>query len=206
MSSAVDICNLALACLGDAATVASIEPPEGSAQAQHCAIFYPMARNTLLEMHEWSFATTCTACTLKSECVSGWAYAYARPADALKIIAVERSKTSQHGEFTQPPVEYACSASVDGTQVILCNEPEVSVRYIKIIEDAALFPPLFVMALSWHLAAMLAGPVLGGAEGSAQAQRCEAMAFNFLDQARTTDANHSDKKPRVLPGSIRARF
>lgn len=51
MASEVDICNLALARLGDNATVASIDPPEGSAQAEHCARFYAIARDSLLEMH-----------------------------------------------------------------------------------------------------------------------------------------------------------
>ena len=56
MASEVEICNLALARLGDAATVVSIDPPEGSAQAEHCAMFYPMARDTLLAQHPWGFA------------------------------------------------------------------------------------------------------------------------------------------------------
>ena len=50
MASEVDICNLALGHLGDNATVASLNPPEGSVQAQHCARFYPIARDALLEM------------------------------------------------------------------------------------------------------------------------------------------------------------
>ncbi|NBQ76422.1 MAG: hypothetical protein EBU14_13895, partial [Acetobacteraceae bacterium] len=57
MASEVDICNLALANLGDTATVASINPPEGSAQSEHCSRFYPIARDTLLEMHNWNFST-----------------------------------------------------------------------------------------------------------------------------------------------------
>ena len=57
MSSEIDICNLALARLGDDATVASIDPPEGSAQAEQCARFYSIARDTMLEMHDWRFAT-----------------------------------------------------------------------------------------------------------------------------------------------------
>ena len=48
MASAVDICNLALSHLGDTATVASLDPPEGSAQAEHCARFYPVARDALV--------------------------------------------------------------------------------------------------------------------------------------------------------------
>lgn len=55
MASAVDICNLALARLGDSATVASIDPPEGSAQSEHCARFYPLARRQIFEAHNWSF-------------------------------------------------------------------------------------------------------------------------------------------------------
>ena len=58
MASEVDICNLALSHLGDTATIASLDPPEGSAQAEHCARFYPIARDSLLEMHAWGFATS----------------------------------------------------------------------------------------------------------------------------------------------------
>ena len=57
MASEVEICNLALSHLGDTATVASSDPPEGSAQAEHCARFYPIARDALLEMQNWKFAT-----------------------------------------------------------------------------------------------------------------------------------------------------
>ena len=53
MASEIAICNLALSHLGDAANIASIDPPEGSAQAEHCATFYPIARDSLLEMHDW---------------------------------------------------------------------------------------------------------------------------------------------------------
>lgn len=55
MASEVEISNLALSRIGDSATVSSINPPEGSAQAEHCQRFYPIARNSLLEMHAWSF-------------------------------------------------------------------------------------------------------------------------------------------------------
>ena len=43
MATEVDICNLALAHLGDDATIATIKPPEGSAQAEKAARFYPIA-------------------------------------------------------------------------------------------------------------------------------------------------------------------
>ena len=42
MFSVVEICNLALSHLGDRATVVSIDPPEGSAQAEHCKTYWPL--------------------------------------------------------------------------------------------------------------------------------------------------------------------
>ena len=52
MSSVVDICNIALSRLGDRATVTSIDPPEGSAQADHCRRFYPIALKTILAAYK----------------------------------------------------------------------------------------------------------------------------------------------------------
>jgi hypothetical protein len=66
VASEVDICNLALGHIGDSATVSSINPPEGSAQAEHCSRFYPIARDSLLEMHNWGFATKRTNLALLS--------------------------------------------------------------------------------------------------------------------------------------------
>jgi hypothetical protein len=88
MASVVDICNLALAHLGDNATIASIDPPEGSAQAEHCQRFYPIARDTLLEMHSWSFSTKRAYGAEVENTWSMWEYAYAMPNDASDIIAV----------------------------------------------------------------------------------------------------------------------
>ena len=88
MASVVDICNLALAHLGDNATIASIDPPEGSAQAEHCQRFYPIARDTLLEMHSWSFATKRAYGAEVENTWPMWEYAYAMPGDASDIIAI----------------------------------------------------------------------------------------------------------------------
>ena len=77
MASDVGICNLALSRLGDAATVSSIDPPEGSTQADLCATFYPMARDSLLEMHAWAFATRRVDLSLLTAETDAWVYAYA---------------------------------------------------------------------------------------------------------------------------------
>lgn len=99
--SEVVICNLALAHLGDTATVASISPPDDSVQAQLCARFYPVARDALLEMAAWGFATRRVSLALLQEAVDGssprvypdkspatWRFMYALPNDALNVLAV----------------------------------------------------------------------------------------------------------------------
>ena len=88
MPSVVEICNLALAHLGDDATVASIDPPEGSAQSEHCARFYPIARDSLLQMHTWSFASRRVSLAQVTMPYTMWKYAYGVPADMLTAVAV----------------------------------------------------------------------------------------------------------------------
>ena len=89
MASIVGICNLALARLGDEATVISINPPEGSAQAGHCQRFYPMALDSLLESHAWGFATKrATLAPWVSAAPAEWGYAYAVPGDMLRALSV----------------------------------------------------------------------------------------------------------------------
>ena len=66
MASDVDICNLALSFLGDDANVSSISPPEGSQQSEHCARFYPIARDGLLQMHNWNWASRRRASEVRS--------------------------------------------------------------------------------------------------------------------------------------------
>lgn len=99
--SEVTICNLALSHLGDTASVASISPPDSSVQAQLCARFYFAARNALLEMATWGFATRRIALSLLQEVVDGssprvypdntpatWRYMYALPSGVINIISV----------------------------------------------------------------------------------------------------------------------
>ena len=57
MASEVQICNLALSRIGEDGSIISLDPPEGSEHAAACAAFYQRALGSLLESHDWSFAT-----------------------------------------------------------------------------------------------------------------------------------------------------
>lgn len=196
MASEVDICNLALAHLGDNATVASIDPPEGSAQAEHCARFYPVARDSLLEMHAWRFATQRQALAALAEPSWDWAFAYAEPTGTLKLLAV-LPMTATSDDETQP---------FDSESGVIRSDCEnASLKFIARVSDTTKFPPLFVDALAWLLASYLAGPVLKGEAGAAAAKSCLQSFAMAMSSAKVSDANQRKVRPRHTPGWIAGR-
>lgn len=199
MASDIDICNLALAHLGDNATVASISPAEGSAQAEHCARFYPIARDSLLEMRPWGFATKRVQLALLGSGWPEWDYSYMQPVDALNIIAVlppDASDDYSVGLANVPntaggayvPKAFSCEVDDSGNDVILTDQADAVLRYTATVTDTTRFSPLFVTTLSWHLASFLAGPVIKGDAGAAEAKRCASMMQAFLSEAIESDA------------------
>lgn len=184
MSSEVDICNRALGNLGDEANVSAINPSDGSAQADHCVTFYPMARDQTLQRHAWSFATKRQALALLSttELPGNWLYAYQLPSDCLQPIAVLAPvDITTSGSLTSfPPTdplnlrfknnddsenEYICETLANGTEVIYTNVETAILRYVRNITDTTKFTPLFTAAVSRLLSSMLAGPILKGETG-----------------------------------------
>ena len=209
MATEVDICNLALAHLGDDATIASLNPPEGSAQAEKAARFYPIARNSLLEMHTWNFAAKRGNIALTTNSLDQWDYAYVAPADMMSPVAII-SPTAQNDYATRmsagdtpggitsnyaPTIvagQYSPQQFAIEGDLIYTNQENAMLRYQAFITDPSLFSPLFVITLSWHLASMLAGPVIKGDQGAAEAKRCTQMMANYLTSAKQSDNLHRD--------------
>lgn len=201
MASEVDICNLALAHLGDNATVASIDPPEGSAQAEHCARFYPVARDSLLEMHAWKFATRRVLLAQLTTDTWNWSFAYAEPTGVLKLLAVLPASAASDAD-TQ---DYEAETDGNGTPIILTDQEGASLRYVAHVIDTTVFSPLFVDALTWLLASYLAGPVLKGDAGAAMAKACLQSFMLALSNAKTSDANQRKVRPEHKPDWIAGR-
>jgi hypothetical protein len=215
MASVVDVCNLALAHLGDDATVSSIDPPEGSAQAEHCKRFYAIARDTLLQLHNWNFASKRVALAQVTNPTTQWDYAYAVPSDCSVVISVLASDSidDYSGRMIPtdtpyfPPVvaagmympqPYCVEVDTLGNKVIYTNQETATLRYQALITDSAKFDALFVITLSWHLASMLAGPIIKGDAGSAEAKRCIQMMGGYLQTAKASDSNQRNIKPEHI--------
>lgn len=215
MASEVDIANLALANLGDNATVASLDPPEGSAQAEHCARFYPIARDALLESHTWGFATKRAQLAELTSPSSSWTYCYSVPSNMLVAIAVlppdvvddysdnSASQETAVGEYIGQP--FVIESLDDGTSVIYTDQEDAVLRYTARITDPTKFSPLFTHALAWSLSSMLAGPIIKGDAGMAEAKRCLQMMNLYLGQAKVSDANQRNIKPKKVVSWIARR-
>jgi hypothetical protein len=120
--SEVTICNLALSHIGDTATVMSIKPPDSSVQAQLCARFYYVARNAVLEMAAWGFATRrvklaelwgphCNWDDPACAALPGywhhhtWRFGYALPSAVINALAVQQKDAPDDYEAFFGPVE-----------------------------------------------------------------------------------------------------
>lgn len=220
MASEVDICNIALGHLGDEAAISAISPPDGSVQASHCARIYPMARDELLESHNWRFALRRAALALVSttEQPQEWGYTYAYPS-CLRVIAVRPANeptTANAGlifdqeEFLSKPTTFPFTIETlsDGSQVIYTNVENATVMYVALVTDTAKFSPLFRAALARLMAHYLAGPILKGKAGMAVAKdQLELFEKIAGPRAKAADANASQNKPydNFIPSSLAAR-
>lgn len=207
MATETDICNLALAALGDEATVTSIDPPEGSAQADHCAQWYPVARDAVLELHDWKFASRRAVGTPAASPSTSWSYAYVKPAGALRIRAVlppgVTSDYQQAGINNEQPFDI--ETLDDGTEVIVTDQPEAVLRYTVRSVDAGRMPPLVVQTVVRMLASYLAGPVLKGDTGRNESRAQLQLMQAWLAKAQTSDANQQHQEVRLVPAHLAAR-
>lgn len=206
MASDVDVCNLALAHLGDRANVSSINPPDASMQAGHCARFYPIARNMVLESHEWGFATKRgTLALLTVTPPPGFCFVYQLPTDCLNIIDLIRpfdptfhalygAGRVDDEDWKLEPVPYELETLNDGTQAIYTDLEDAQIRYVASITDITKFSTQAVDAIGWLLASYLAGPVVKGAEGVEMAADCMKAYTASLSQAQANDANNRRRK------------
>ena len=224
MASVVDICNEALSYLGDSATVSSIDPPEGSAQAEHCARFYPSTLSALTEMHNWAFATRRVALAQLPSTSSAWQYTYAQPSNCLNIFAViapdasnDNSTATASQGYASPyfenasvggtytPQQFVTETDTDGTEIILTNQANAVLRYIQLVTDTSKFSALFRETLTWMLSSKLAGPVLKGEMGRKVSADCMRTAMAWYKLAIDSDASQQRVDPQQHVSWMNAR-
>lgn len=216
MPSVVDICNLGLAHLGSDAQVASIDPPDGSVEAGHCARFWPIVRTEMLSTGAWSFARTRVALTPVANISPAWTYAYALPSNMLNAMRVLKSLVAldygflpTYGYLSRDDlvrVDERGSANFDiEGNTLFTSEPKAVLLYVQDIIDLSRYGPTCVAAMGYLMASYLSGPLIKGTEGAQAGSRFRQAAMAITKTAMVQDAGNGFEMANDLPASLRAR-
>ena len=129
--NSTDICNMALAYIGQG-RIASIE--EESEEAIQCGI-YDHLRRKLLSEHRWGFAERYVKLALLNKEIPGWKYIYAYPAKCLVIRKIyEKESAREIGKE-----DYFISTVNDSTKVICTDIQNAYASYTADVENGELF-------------------------------------------------------------------
>lgn len=220
----LDVCNLALSLIGDSGGVTSLDPLDGSAQAVHCARFFPIAFDEVLKMRKWTFASRrldLTELAVDSPWPQ-WPFAYVLPHDFLRPIqllppgALDDNIVRQDNTFfdlgntTAPfsgaPVSMPMSVEVDaqGRSVLYTVQQFAVLRYVARMPVRSC-PQEFKTPVAWRLAEMLSGAIIKGPEGAAQAERCRKMLLVSLPPIDDADADRRKNDFPHVPATLRGR-
>lgn len=221
MASPVSISAMALGHLGARVTIASIDPPDGTFEAAEAARVFPDARRELLEAGSFAWSRSYAALAQAVDNPSPtWVYAYVQPSDCVKPLRVLPAGTLAGSAFREerypwelPRFDFTDRSTADfdratlpsGQVVILSNEPDATLVYIRDVPDIGRWSPKACTALSYLMASYMAGPILRGKEG-VQASASLRDAYEVvLGQARAADANSTGQRADHYPAHLAAR-
>ena len=166
--NSTDICNMALAYIGQG-RIASIE--EESEEAIQCGIFYDHLRRKLLP---------------------GWKYIYAYPAKCLVIRKIyEKESAREIGKE-----DYFISTVNDSTKVICTDIQNAYASYTADVENGELFTDYFIEALSHSLAANIAVPLSGSPSAANLQYQLMHQALINAKQESAVQNHHETTYPR----------
>jgi hypothetical protein len=206
MASTIDICNLALAHLGEIPNISSIDPPEGSAHAEKCERFYPIARDAALEMRNWSFALKRVQLAPVENDNDHWAFKYALPSDMIRPVAIPIPGVGLNIGFM--PCEQLARGqqnSADFTtegDYLFTQAEDAELLYLFRLTDTTKFKPLFVNSVAWLLASYLAGAITRDMDIK---QWCYQMFERELSLSAQSMANGSQTTNYHVPSWISSR-
>lgn len=188
MVSKIDICNLALAQLGQEPVMALTQSEERSRRLN---LFYEPVKQEVLRTHNWAFAAAEEPLGLLETRNHPLPYVYQYPLDALYIRRVfQPGTTRQNGLFREV---YIKSGNL---RALKSNLQDAYAEYTKNVGDETLFDPAFVKSFSLALAADLAVALTGDVSLSRQILQKYTLS---LDEARRS--NMSEEMTERIPSS-----
>ena len=175
MANQADICNLAIARIGEREFISNIDEDTGTARA--CKVLYTNALEVQLASFHWPFAKKSAVLTAADVADrEDWGYTYQLPSDCL-IVRHIWSGSRTPDASARVPFELELDADSYG-RVLLTDMASAQIVYTKRLTTAVNFPPLFVDALAWRLASELAMTVANRPDLAVRAAQAAELAFS----------------------------
>ncbi len=166
MASEVDICNMALAEIGEDTIIALTE---GSKAGRLCNLLYSDTRDAVLREHPWNFAIKrVELARLTTDPIFEFDAQFQLPADCLRVTKTDDDL-----------LPYRIEGSA-----LLINTDSVKIEYISQVTDTTAFDSLFVEALSKKIASRL---TFNLSDNNALTQFMESQYREKIKQARSMD-------------------
>lgn len=198
----VGISNLALGYIGVSQTISALD--EGSNEARACDQYFDQVRDELLEEYQWSFATVYDTLALVSEFdddtdpeANDWGYSFRLPTDCIRVLRI----LTPNGDTEPNPYPFEIGHDDQG-MLLYCDLEEVSIKYIKRVEDPNLYRPKFAKALAWALAAEICFPL---SISEPLRQRALEQARVWAGKAASSAMNERQARPEPDSQFTRAR-
>ena len=195
MVSKIDICNLALAHLGQEG-ISSLTQDDERARRIH--LFYEPVKAEVLRTHNWAFALVREPLVLLEDpSAPAYPYLYQYPADGLFVRKVFA------GESGRKPFEFKeVYRRRINQRAIQTQAPQAVAEYTRDVQDATQFDPAFVKAFSLALAADLA-LTLTGDEGLSRLMLTRYV--QSLEEARRSNMSEEFQIPPAESVFMEAR-
>lgn len=200
------VANLALGILGTSLRVVDFSTDK-SQQASVLQLHFPVALDSLLEEHDWHFASTSAVLVLHTEYPEGsvWKYEYQEPSDAVFIRELARDgEFSNRFQYEQNKQRWEQKYSA-GNNRILTNVEDAHARYTARIPDDANFPNYFGNGLAAKLAMMIAPSVITNNFPKVR-DTLMTLTRNEISKAISLDLNSQPQRLDEAPPAISARW
>jgi len=184
----VQICNLALARLGDSRITTLAD---ATAQAQYCTLFYTQTVAELQAEFDWQFCRKQVNLTSATTPLGGYTYQYALPSDYIRSLRVENIDESENfGQW-----------EILGSYLQTNFVSPVTLDYIANITDETKYPAIFTELLAVKLAGVLAMPLTGSKDLFKQTVE---LYMAMLGKPAFANATEKTQAARITAGTLTA--
>ncbi len=182
-----DLCNQALALVGQSFITSLDETEDESHNANVCRAFYETERDATLRDHAWNFAIRRKVLATTAAPVSGYIFAFERDPDDLRVLAIN----------DDPNAVY----QLEG-RTIITNETTLTVKYVARIIDPTQWDPLCISAFTLRMASKLA---LAIAHDAVLSAKLFDQYLLLIGGAETVDGQEGTPVPYTSPDLIEVR-